>query len=52
MNQLLETIKMSDKSNAELIQKGEHFRILTIGLKTGVVLKKHTASDRAILFVS
>ncbi|MGB0428023.1 MAG: hypothetical protein ACPGEC_03740 [Flavobacteriales bacterium] len=51
MNALKEELQTSDKPVFKIIQKAESFKVIAIGLNTGVVLKKHKAPARAKLVV-
>ncbi len=51
MNEIENQILSSNSPVIRSIQKGNGFKVIAIGLNTGVMLKKHVAPDRAKIFV-
>jgi quercetin dioxygenase-like cupin family protein len=51
LQQIIKEIETAKHPVAKALQKGEHFKVLAIGFKKGMVLKEHQAHLPTKLFV-
>lgn len=51
LSAILEELNSANHPVAKAIRKSEHYKMIAIGFKQGMVLKEHKAPDKALLVI-